>query len=40
VLAVARSVAAAAPGGDEAEAGTIAKNETALGGGAQAAASS
>jgi len=33
VLDVARSVAAAAPGGDEAEAGTIAKIEGALGGG-------
>jgi len=31
VLDLARSVAAAAPGGDEAEAGTIAKIETALG---------
>ncbi len=31
VLALARSVAAAAPGGDEAEAGTIAKIEAALG---------
>jgi hypothetical protein len=33
VLDVARSVAAAAPGGDEAEAGTIAKIEGALGAG-------
>jgi len=33
VLALARSVAAAAPGGDEAEAGTVAKIESALGGG-------
>jgi hypothetical protein len=33
VLDLARSVAAAAPGGDEAEAGTIAKIEAALGGG-------
>jgi hypothetical protein len=32
VLDLARSVAAAAPGGDEAEAGTITKIETALGG--------
>ena len=32
VLDLARSVAAAAPGGDDAEAGTIAKIETALGG--------
>jgi hypothetical protein len=34
VLDLARSVAAAAPGGDEAEAGTIAKIESALGGAA------
>lgn len=33
VLALARSVAAAAPGGDDAEAGTIAKIESALGNG-------
>jgi hypothetical protein len=33
VLDLARSVAAAAPGGDESEAGTIAKIEAALGGG-------
>jgi hypothetical protein len=33
VLDLARSVAAAAPGGDDAEAGTIAKIEAALGGG-------
>jgi hypothetical protein len=33
VLELARSVAAAAPGGDEAEAGAIAKIEAALGGG-------
>ncbi len=33
VLALARSVAAAAPGGDDAEAGTIAKIESALGSG-------
>ena len=36
VLDLARSVAAAAPGGDEAEAGTIAKIESALGSGAAA----
>lgn len=40
VLDLARSVAAAAPGGDEAEASTIAKIETALGGSTPAAGSS
>lgn len=37
VLALARSVAAAAPGGDDAETGTIDKIESALGSGAEAA---
>jgi hypothetical protein len=40
VLDLARSVAAAAPGGDDAEAGAIAQIQTALGGGAQPAGAS